>query len=225
MTTARGTGVRRLGGRGTATIEFALIAPTAVCMMLGAVELIHAFRAQAKVHTMSGQLAELIAGSASITAPGGSLADLCTGAALNLLPYSRNAVSAQIASISVDHPANRVAGSTDSVSVQVYLDWESGTACPQPAGGTLGLGGAFALANRAPSMLTRSGAPASDINDPALSYGSSAVIVVVRYRYSNAVMFLLDGLLSFSSVTVARPRANTTVKCTGVAGAPCPQFQ
>lgn len=222
---ARATAPRRLDGRGTATIEFALIAPVALCLMLGAVELIHALRAQAKVHVMAGQLAEWVAGSASITAPAGSLADLCAGASLNLLPYSRNAVSAQIASLSVDRPANRVAESTDSASVQVYLDWENGTACPQPAGGALGLDGAFAMANRAPSMLTGSGAPAAAINDPALSYGASAVVVVVRYRYSNPVMFLLDGLLSFSSVTVARPRANATVKCTDAAGAPCPQLQ
>ena len=216
----------RLGKRGTAAIEFALVAPLTLAMMLGAVELINAFRAQAKVQVMAGQLAELVAGSASVTAPGGSLSDLCTGAALNLLPYSTGAVSAQIASVSVDHPANRVAGSTDSTTVQAYLDWENDTACPQPAGVSLGLNGAFAMVNQPLSMLTKSGTSATAFSDQSLTYGYSVIVVAVQYDYSNAVAFLLNRLLSFSSVAVARPRANATITCTNVAGStPCPQLQ
>ena len=223
---ARRTAIGRLGRRGTAAIEFALVAPLTLAMMLGTVELINAFRAQAKVQVMAGQLAELVAGSASVTAPGGSLADLCTGAALNLIPYSTGAVSAQIASVSVDHPANRVSGSTDSTTVQAYLDWENDTACPQPASGSLGLSGAFAMANQPLSMLTKSGTLATAISDQSLTYGYSAIVVTVQYNYSNAVAFFLNRLLSFSGVAVARPRANATITCTNVTETTsCPLIQ
>lgn len=216
----------RFGSRGAAAVEFAMAAPFFMFTMFGSAELINAFRAQAKLHAMAGQLAVMVAGSSSVTAPGGSLADLCTGAALNLLPYRTSTVSAQIASISVDHPANRVRGSTDLTTVQAYLDWENDTACPQPAGGQLGLTNAFALANQPSSMLAKSGSPASGTGDQNLAYGYSAIVVAVQYGYANPVAFFLGRSLPFSSVAVIRPRSNKTIPCTNNAGtAPCPQFQ
>lgn len=233
MTVACRTVMGQLGRRGTAAVEFALIAPVMIVMMFSTIELINAFRVQAKVHTMAGQLAELVASSAAVTAPGsgeqapgGSLADACTGAALNLLPYSKGAVSVQIASVSVDHPSNRIAGSTDSKSVQAYLDWENDTACPQRASGSLGRAGAFALVDQPLSMLTKSGASANAVDNQSLTYGYSAVVVAVQYSYSNVAPYSLKDLLSFSSTAVVRPRANTTIACTNVAGtSPCPQIQ
>lgn len=212
--------------RGTAAVEFALVAPFMITLLFGTIEVVNAFRVQAKLNTAAGQLAELIAAQQSITAPTGSLADLCLGAGLNMAPFDASTFSADVASVSNDHPSNRVAGSTDAASVAAYLDWENKSACTGAVTGSLGLSGAFGLANAPSSMLTKTAASASSTIDPALAYGYSAIVVRATYSYANLLTFTLGKSLSFSATAVARPRTNVTIKCTNTAGtATCPALQ
>ena len=207
---------------GTAAVEFAMIAPVIFIFIMGTVEISNAIRVQAKLSVVVSQLAELVAGQSSITAPSGTLADICTGAAMNLTPYPAGTLSANIVSLSNDHPSNRSA-STDTTTVNTYLDWESISSCATQAPGTLALAGAFALANTPTSLLTKSGAPAAGTSDPGLKYGYSAIVVKAQYTYTNVLMFFLGKTINFSAVAVIRPRANATVQCVQVDGsAPCP---
>ena len=208
---------------GTAAVEFAMIAPVLFMFIMGTVEISNALRVQAKLNIVVGQLAELVAGQSSITAPSGTLADICTGAAMNLTPYPASTLAANIVSISNDHPSNRSA-STDTTTVNTYLDWENISSCVTQAPSTLALAGAFALANTPTSLLTKSGTPAAGTNDPGLKYGYSAIVVKAQYTYTNVLMFFLGKTINFSAIAVIRPRANATVQCVKVDGsAPCPQ--
>lgn len=207
--------------RGVAAVEFAIVAPVMVTLLFGAIELGNAFRIQTKVNTATGQLAELIAGQQAVTAPAGNLKDMCTGAAMNLLPYPTGSFSADIVSGTNDHPSNRTPGSTDSTTVLPYPDWENTSSCPTTDASPMGQYGAYALANTPSSMLTLSGAP-----DNNFGMGYSVIVVQATYTYANVLPLFLGRSITFSAVAVARPRQNSTIKCTNTAGTTaCPALQ
>ena len=231
---------------GVAGLEFAIIGSTLLTLILGTVEISNAIRLQAKLNVAAGQLAEFVAGQSSVvagpwsaSAAAGTLADLCNGAAMNLAPYPVGALSADIVSLTNDHPSNRnvqtqtttcywwycfttTTQSTDSTTVNTYLDWESNSPCATTASSALALAGAFPLANNPLSLLTKSGAPATDASDTTnLKYGFSAVVVKAQYSYANVLTFFLGQTINFSAVAVARPRSNTTIQCTQTDGSSC----
>ncbi len=210
---------------GVAAVEFAIIAPVMVTLLFGTIELGNAFRIQTKVHTATGQLAELVAGQQAVTAPSGNLVDMCNGAAMNLLPYGTASFTADIVSGTNDHPSNRVSGSTDSTTVGPYLDWENVSSCPTKDTTPMGANGAYVIANSSPaSMLTTSGAPASSSSDYGMGY--SVIVVQTTYTYANILPLFLGRSITFSAIAVARPRQNSTIQCTNAAGTTaCPSLQ
>lgn len=206
---------------GVAAVEFAIVAPVMVTLLFGAIELGNAFRIQTKVNTATGQLAELIAGQQAVTAPSGNLKDMCTGAAMNLLPYPTGTFSADIVSGTNDHPSNRVANSTDSTTVQPYLDWENVSSCPTTDPSPMGAYGAYVLASTPSSMLTTSGSSSG-----SYGMGYSVIVVQATYTYANILPLFLGRSITFSAVAVARPRQNSTISCTNTAGTTaCPSLQ
>ena len=213
--------------RGVAALEFAILAPVLVTILLAAIELTYALRLQARLNTTTGQLAELVAGLESVTAPNGTLADSCVGAAFNLLPFKSGTLSANIVSITNDYPANRVVGSTDTKTVSTYQDWEVKNACPTPATASLGLAGAFAAANNsaARSILTKTGVPAASTTDASLEVNYSALVVKTTYVYDNVAPLFLNKFVTLSSSAIARPRGNSQIFCTSVGNTPCPLTQ
>lgn len=216
-----------------------------VTLVLGTIEITNMVRVQSKLNVTVGQLAEFVAGQSSLiagqpsgTVTAGTLADLCTGAAMNLAPYPVSTLSADIVSLSVDHPSNRetvrvlncpywwycyysTQQSTDSTTVKAYLDWENTSSCATTDSSPLTLTGAFPLANSPTSLLTKSGAKASDSSDQSLKYGYSAIVVQVQYSYSNVLKFFLGQTMNFTAYAVARPRSNATIRCTDSSGASC----
>lgn len=175
--------------RGLAAVEFALVAPVMIIMLLGTLELGNAFRIQAKVNTATGQLAEMIAGQQSATAPKGNISDTCTGAVMNLLPYPTGPFSADIVSGTNDHPSNRVAGSTDTTSVYPYLDWENISSCPTTNATAMGAYGAYTIVNTPTSLLTLSGSPGYASSDFGMGY--SVILVQATYTYANVLPLFL----------------------------------
>lgn len=211
---------------GVAALELALVAPFMVTLLMGTIELGNTFRIQAKVNTATGQLAELVAGEQSVTAQGGSLADMCTGARMNLLPFNGATFAADIASMTNDHPSNRVAGSTDSTTVAPYLDWENISSCSTTSSTTMGSSGVFARANSPSSLLTTSGAPATQPSGSQYAMGYSAIVVQATYVYSNILPMFLARTITFTGIAVARPRQNSEIMCTNTAGTvACPSLQ
>lgn len=214
----------RTDRRAIAAVELALLAPVLVTMLFGTYELIFAFRLQARLNTAVGTLAELVANAGSVVAPSGSLADMCTGAGLNLLPFTPAKMSASVASLTNDHPSNRVAGSTDALTVNTYVDWENHTSCTiaaSPMGSTT----AFSLADTPRSLLTKTGASAGTATSGGLQYGYSAIIVTVSYQYTNLRPFLLGNTLTLQATSAVKPRGYETVTCFDAMLKKCPASQ
>jgi len=204
---------------GVAALEFAAVTPVMLLFIIGTVEISNAIRLQAKLNVAVGQIAELVAGEQSVTAPSGTLTDICTGAAMNIIPYPMGALSADIASVSNDHPSNRIV-STDSTTVNAYLNWENTSSCATSASGTLALSGAFDLANKPFSLLTKSGVSAAGTSDQNLQYGYSAIVVQAQYSYANVLPFFLGKTVIFSALAVARPRTSAMISSAAPAPAP-----
>ncbi len=210
----------RLGSAGVAALEFALVAPLLLLMLLGTVDLVNAIRIQMKLNVTAGQLAEMIAGQPSVTmgssdGPGGSLGDMCAAAAYNLKPYSAAPLSAYIESTTV------VQGS----GIATAQDWASDRACPSanPIGSFWETIILTSIADTPRSLFTIDGTPRA--SGGTLVKGYSAISLQLTYLYRNVSPFLLGRFITFTAVAAVRPRSNTTVGCTfpsGNATAPCP---
>ena len=87
-------------------MKFDLAAPFMAIMLFGIIKLSDIFCAQARMNTTADRFAELIAGQKSVTAPSSSLADICTGAAMDLVSYARGRLTASIAFVINDHSRN-----------------------------------------------------------------------------------------------------------------------
>ena len=210
--------------RAIAAIELGLLAPVLITMLVGTYELIFMFRAQARLNTAVGTLAELVANAGLVIAPAGTLQDMCTGAGLNLLPFNPSKISASIVSLTNDHPSNRVVGSTDTNTVYTYTDWENHSSCATP---TVALTdpAAFALADSPRSILTKTGNPAGSSTAGTLQYGYSAIVVTMAYQYSNLRPYFLANTMTLTSSSAVKPRGYDTVTCFNAAGAKCPASQ
>ena len=213
----------RLDRQGVAALEFALIAPVMVAMLLGTIELANAIRVQAKLNVAAGQFAEMIAGQVSVTqgssdGPGGILGDLCTAAAYNLLPYNTGALSAWIESTTVV---------PSFFGPRTAQDWASDTACPasNPAGSFSETILLTNIADTPRSLFTQDGTPKSSGGTLVLGY--TAISLQLTYTYANPVRFLLGPAIVFTAAAAARPRSNAAVTCTYPSGggtAPCPSY-
>jgi Flp pilus assembly protein TadG len=120
--TQQGSGRARCG---IASIEFAVIVPAMLTLMLGTFEFINAWRVQQKLNTAAGQLVEMIAAQSKVTegsaeGPGGSLGDFCTAASYNMYPYPMNTLSGW-----VESTTEQSTGSNGHPQ-----DWANDTSCP-----------------------------------------------------------------------------------------------
>lgn len=214
--------------RGVAAVEFMLLAPVLIIMLFGTFEITYAFRMQAKLNTVAGTLAELVAGAVLVTAPSGTLSDMCGGAKLNLLPFNPGIFTANIVSITNDVPANRVAGSTDKTTITTYLDWENKSDCGTDAAlatpPALGLPGATQIADTGRSLLTKDGSPTS--GGAKLMLGYSVIVVKVEYKYGNIRTRFFANDFPLTAVAAVKPRTFSTMLCTApTGGAACPALQ
>ncbi len=193
-----------------AAIEFAMLAPVMLIMLLGTLELVNMFRVQIKLNVAAAQLAEMIAGQSSVTeasssATGGSLADMCTAASYNLLPYNRTPVSALVGSVTVN------------ASLSPTLDWFTDKVCPTPiSGNASSLTTVVTAADKPVSLFSLNGTPVSGGGTAVKGY--SAISVEMSYVYTDIAPFLLAPKITLTSVASARPRSNVTIPCSYPSG-------
>lgn len=98
--------------RGMVAIEFAIMFPVLLTMLIGSFEITYALLAEAKLRTMTHAMAGLIARQSSLDAA--TISDICTAGALMMKPLSQSALSATITSVSQS-------GST------IAVDWQDGS--------------------------------------------------------------------------------------------------
>jgi Flp pilus assembly protein TadG len=125
---------RRLGQRGTAAVEFALVAPLLLVLFIGTQEMLLLYRTQAKLNAMASSVAQMMSLQAPLTS-GASLvltpvqiADVCKGASYGLQPFPPNGLSVAIASLTKITAASvNNAGVTTAPANYDY--WENDTGC------------------------------------------------------------------------------------------------
>jgi hypothetical protein len=137
-----------MGRRAIAAVEFAIVVPLLLVMLIGTIEVLTLYRTEAKLNALAYNVGYMISAEASplaLTANGPSVQDACTGAVLGLQPFFPGAnLSIDVASVTME-PAklsSNVAGSP-----VVYDEWEAqtnsgagGCASPSTTTGTI-LGG------------------------------------------------------------------------------------
>ena len=148
----------KLGRRGIAAVEFALVAPMLLVLFIGTIEVLTLYRAEAKLNAMTMNVAQMVGiteavklstssytgTSATIT----SLNDICQGAILALSPFPATGVKIYIASVTLEPSA---ANANTPAVTPAYDEWEadstatSNTTC-STAGGTTILNGTGATA-------------------------------------------------------------------------------
>ena len=193
--------------RAIAALEFGLIAPAMILMLIGAIELVNVFRIQSKLNVAAGQMVAMVAGSSVVTESssaggGGTLADMCTAASYNLLPYNTAPLSGSIESVTVNATPAPV------------VDWFTDKACPTPvAGGNATLSKALTDGADLPrSLFTLDGKP-SGPGGGTLVKGYSAISLRLTYVYANLLPFYLSPSITLTAFASARPRSNQTVPC------------
>ena len=122
----------RLGRRGIAAVEFALIVPVLLVMFIGTVEVLTLYRAEAKLNAVAMNVAQMVSITQSVqlataantgTAPTvTSLNDICQGALLGLAPFPAAGVTIAIASVTLEPSA---LDSNTPASSPVFDEWEA----------------------------------------------------------------------------------------------------
>ncbi len=182
----------RFGGdsRAVAAMEFALVAPMLVVMLIGMMEVTSLVRANIKLNHAVGLLGKMVAQQASPITAGTSntLGNLCTGAALAMTPMPTATFAAAVASVTTS-----ASGSSQATS----MDWESDTSCATAAT-AIGSATAVSLANT---------------NGLVPDVGDSAIIVKVSYSYASPTHLFLSASTVLTQTIFVRPRINATIAC------------
>ncbi len=175
--------------RGIAAVEFALLLPLIAVMFFGTYEVTQILRLNLKLSHAAGAVTQIIAKqSSSVTpGPGGTLGNICSGAAMVMSPFPGGPLAAAIVSVT-----NRGGNPT--------VDWESDNSCASAAS-PLGSVGAIALATTPNNLIPNA--------------GDSIVVVKADYAYSGISSVVLPKTITFSQLSFTRPNNNTTIACTG----------
>lgn len=185
--------------RGVAAMEFAILAPVLVILLLGLTEAVRVVRAQMELSAAVGVMTKLIAVQTGVTtytgstiprpSPPGSLQDVCKGAQLMLQPSQQPKFAMNVASVTKP-PA------TETGPSAISLDWEVDKACTLTASPFPATGEGSAISMATPLI--------PNANDSAIVVRGSAAYTPV---FANSPIPFSAMTLTFTAV--ARPRYGT----------------
>lgn len=119
--------------RGVAALEFALLVPFLITVLIGLVAISQAVRAKMLLTSTASSMASMVAAQHTVTGgSSGTLRDLCNGAQLIMRPYAAGALSMAITSY------------TKQSDSTVLRDWEYDGACQASAGSLAATGATLA---------------------------------------------------------------------------------
>ena len=176
--------------RGTAAVEFALLAPLMVMMYFGTAELTEGLMANRKVSTVASTIGDLTAQAASTTPS--AVTDIFNVGRTVMQPYKTDGstLRMRISSVTVD------AGGTPKV------DWSQGS-----TGLTaLGKGATVAL-----PLATK--ANPNDPDQPFIGSGQSVIMAEARYQFASPVAQYLPETSDLHDVLYRSPRQGLQVSC------------
>jgi len=189
--------------RGVASLEFAIIVPFMVLILLGIYQVSQLVRVNMKMSNVAVAIADIVAQQDSITGGvSGILGNFCKGAQLMMAPFPTSAAanSFSLAIVSVTNYSN---GQVSNVKV----DWEVDSACAVTA---TAIGSAATTLVTSPVNLLVNSGPKGTTGIA----GDTVIMVRVTYTYSSLVSFLAPSLSAQTKMGFARPRANSVITCT-----------
>ena len=191
--------------RGVVALEFALLVPMMVLILIGIYQISQVVRVTMKLSNVAVAVADLVAQQDSVTGGvTGSLGNFCKAAQLMMAPFPTGATGPFSLSIA------SVTNYSNNTTSTVKEDWEVDAACTVIATGTATLGSSSTTLVTSPVNLVPNSGPSGTTNIA----GDTVIIVQANYRYSSLVQYLAPALVSQSRVGFARPRGNSVVLCT-----------
>jgi Flp pilus assembly protein TadG len=103
--------------RGVSAVEFALIAPFMILLLLGTVELADVMLADRKVTTITSTTADLVAQAIEIT--DGEIADVFSASSAIMNPFDPNSLQIVVTSVNIDN-TNMVVGWSDGFNASAH---------------------------------------------------------------------------------------------------------
>jgi Flp pilus assembly protein TadG len=186
--------------RGVVALEFALIVPMMVLILIGIYQISQVVRVTMKLSNVAVAVADLVAQQDSVSGGvTGSLGNFCKAAQLMMAPFPTGSTTGPF-SLSIASVTNY---STNNVKV----DWEVDAACATTA---TALGSSATTLVTSPVNLVPNSGPALTTNIA----GDTVIVVQANYKYLSLIQYLAPALVSQSRLGFARPRGNSVVSCT-----------
>jgi Flp pilus assembly protein TadG len=189
--------------RGVVALEFALIVPMMVIILIGIYQVSQVVRVTMKLSNVAVAVADLVSQQSSVTGGvAGSLGNFCKAAQLMMTPFPTGGASSFSLSIaSVTNYSNNGGAGT------VKVDWTVNAACNPPV--------APGFASPVTTLVT---SPVNLLPNPGPTgtniAGDTVIVVQANYIYSSLVPYMAQALSTSYRIGFARPRANSVVLCT-----------
>ncbi len=183
--------------RGVAALEFALMAPVLVLVLLfGTIEIARAVRAATLLNLASNSAAQMVGQMTDMTST--SLGDVCKASALLMNRFNAaNAATSPPLSLSIAYVTAKGKANPNDTTYVATLNWRTDTACA----GTTG------------SMTT---APVTAASPLLLKTGDKVVVVQANYAYTPLFTSFLSTKLGTTLTRASyAPGLFTTVTCSG----------
>lgn len=185
--------------RGSAAIEFALVAPIMGIIMIGMYQGAQLERADMMLSNAAAAIADLVAQQVNGVTGGtsGSLGNFCYAARKMMTVFPTTGTSGTAGAFSV-----AIVSVTNYTSGGVTINWESDGSCTVTA---------TALGSAATTIVT---SPTNLIPNAGSPYGDSVILVHATYIYSSVIQYILPGLFTMTQDAFARPRGDAPITCT-----------
>jgi Flp pilus assembly protein TadG len=207
----------RLGRRGIAAVEFALIIPILLLLFLGTIEILTLYRTEAKLNALAFNVAQMVSIEATpvVLSTGTpenatSLNDICTGARLGLQPFPSGGLTISVASVTLE-PSKQ--NSNTAASTPAYDAWEGDSAVT--AGSCSSAGGTVILAG------TGASAPLTVAKAMLMAPCDNTVVVTASLTYPGLTGLILTGRPRLTQTAYSRWRYSsptTQLMCSASAG-------
>jgi Flp pilus assembly protein TadG len=185
----------RMGRRGVAAVEFALVAPVLLVLFMGTAEVLLLYRTQAKLNALASNIAEMVSLQDTPLPVSGtnvaSLSDICTGAVYGLQPFPPKGLTVAVVSVTTTTAATSTVNGTYSI-------WE----VDQPGGGCANA--ATAIGATTACALALDGTPGPMIPQSGGAAGDNVIIVRATLTYPGIVGVILGNAPTFTQTAYSR---------------------
>lgn len=226
----------KLGRRGIAAVEFALVVPVLLLLFMGTVEMLTAYRTEAKLNAIAFNVAQMVSLAQSVSTASApianttastpltadssivqvvSLNDICRGAAMGLAPFPPGGMKLAIASITQEQgPTAQPTNGPAYAASTTYDEWESDS--------TVASNGTCTTPSPSATTTILSGSPVttatSGANSMVINPCDNVIIVQASVPYSGLIGLFFKNAITLTQTAYVRwafTLPTTELQCTG----------